>query len=84
MRVTDDGLWREVSEDAYRAFLHDHPRRDALRLAHEPIGRGDWWFAYNVEAFEASGQHTKHPGAFKVAYRVRETGQRLRFWIPAG
>ena len=83
MRVTDGGEWREVPEAEYRAFLASHPRRSALKGIHEKIDRGDWWFIYDAEAFEASGIHGKFESQFKVAYRVMETGKEMRFWIPA-
>ena len=84
MRATDDGLWREVVEADYRAFLRDHPRRASLQVQHQSVDRGDWWFVFDRDAYAASGQHTKDPSLFKVAYRVEETGKPMRFWIPAG
>jgi hypothetical protein len=83
MRLTDDGEWREVPEATYRAYLANHPRKAALRGMHEKITKGDWWFIYDAEAFETSGVHNKYESRFKVAYRVRETGREMRFWIPA-
>ena len=84
MRLTDDGEWQEVPEATYRAFLASHPKRDALRMKHEPTDRGDWWIVYDEEAFRTSDVQNKYPSRFKVAYRVQETGKEMRFWIPAG
>lgn len=55
MRATDDGVWHEVTEEAYRAFVRDHPRRAVLHKAH--IDEVHMWMVYDGEEFDADRHH---------------------------